>query len=55
MAMPRFSAAAGERKWQGSPSSMISPEVSDTAPAIALHRVDLPAPFSPTSACTSPG
>src|SRR5262249_45392776 len=26
-----------------------------TAPVITLIRVDFPAPFSPTSACTSPG
>jgi hypothetical protein len=30
------------------------PEVGRTAPEIILIKVDFPAPFSPTRACTSP-
>ena len=36
------------------PSISILPEVSGTTPAITLVSVDLPAPFSPTSAWISP-
>src|SRR6266498_3807862 len=36
------------------PWSLISPVSGRTAPVIILFRVDLPAPFSPISACTSP-
>ena len=38
----------------GSPSQRISPSSIGWMPAIALIRVDLPAPLSPTSAMTSP-
>jgi hypothetical protein len=37
------------------PSTVIAPSSARTAPVMTLIRVDLPAPFSPTSACTSPG
>jgi len=47
MQMPAASASRGPPKWVGLPSTMISPEVSLIAPAIALQSVDLPAPFSP--------
>src|SRR5918992_3355525 len=33
---------------------VIRPSSGSTAPAITFMRVDLPAPFSPSSACTSP-
>jgi len=36
------------------PSRKMSPEVREIAPASALHSVDLPAPFSPTSPWISP-
>jgi len=55
MQMPALSASRGCSKSTGLPSTKYSPEVRRMAPAIALHKVDLPAPFSPTSACTSPG
>src|SRR4051812_31207504 len=38
----------------GWPSISIEPRSADSAPAMILMRVDLPAPFSPTIACTSP-
>ena len=38
----------------GLPSMSISPESAGCAPARIFISVDLPAPFSPTSACTSP-
>src|ERR1044072_3801031 len=36
------------------PSICSSPPAGSTAPVMILMRVDLPAPFSPMSACTSP-
>jgi len=38
----------------GSPSNAIAPLSAVTAPDRILIRVDLPAPFSPTRACTEP-
>ena len=38
----------------GSPPIFISPESGLTSPKTAFRRVDLPAPFSPSSATTSP-
>ena len=37
------------------PATLIAPESAVTAPVMILMSVDLPAPFSPISACTSPG
>jgi hypothetical protein len=47
-------ASRGERWLTGSPSTRISPASGATAPAMILPSVDLPAPFSPTSAWISP-
>src|SRR5437870_3562103 len=52
--MPRRNASRGEAKVTGAPSQRISPASGRSAPAMSLRRVDLPAPFSPTTACTSP-
>ena len=38
----------------GSPSRKISPLSGGVAPEAMFISVDLPAPFSPSSACTSP-
>ncbi len=53
--MPSSRASVGVRASTLRPSTSISPDVRLTTPAITLVRVDLPAPFSPTMACTSPG
>ncbi len=53
-AMPACWASAGPWKTTGSPSSRIRPESGLCTPANVLTRVDLPAPFSPARACTSP-
>ena len=42
----------GDRTW---PCTVISPLSGVSAPVMILMRVDLPAPFSPTRAWTSPG
>src|SRR6266566_4478635 len=48
------------RAWRGcpkscdSPKTSASPEVGSSRPARMPRNVDLPAPFSPTSACTLP-
>ena len=54
MAMPRLRASSGVRGTISLPAISIVPEVSVTTPAMTLVRVDLPAPFSPTSAWISP-
>ena len=54
MAMPRWRASSGVRGVASTPSTSILPEVSATTPAITFVSVDLPAPFSPTSAWISP-
>ena len=54
MLMPRPSASAGDWKAVGSPSNSIVPLVGPVTPAMILVSVDLPAPFSPTSAWISP-
>jgi len=41
--------------WIGAPSRKISPPSGRTAPARAFISVDLPAPFSPTTARMVPG
>ena len=43
------------RIWAGVPSTSTSPVSAVSTPARILIIVDLPAPFSPTSACTVPG
>src|SRR6188474_2764782 len=53
-AMPRDFEMLGEFSVIFKLSSEISPESGTTAPVRILIRVDLPAPFSPTSAWTSP-
>src|SRR5215207_650150 len=52
--MPSDLARRGELLVTGSPLRTISPESGATAPVMILMSVDLPAPFSPMSACTSP-
>ncbi|OJV02785.1 MAG: hypothetical protein BGO06_06560 [Shinella sp. 65-6] len=52
--MPARSAACSV-SGAGMPSSSIVPEDGGASPAAMRMRVDLPAPFSPTSASTSPG
>ena len=37
------------------PATRISPAVDGCSPAIAFTKVDLPAPFGPTTATVSPG
>ena len=54
MAMPAASAARGERKTCGRPSSCISPASGRYSPDSSCIRVDLPAPFSPNRAWISP-
>src|SRR5437868_10998326 len=53
-AMPNVFAERGVRCDTGFPSSWIAPPSGCTAPVRILISVDFPAPFSPTSACTSP-
>ena len=53
--MPRLMLSAGVRKRTGCSSKKISPASGWYSPVATLVRVDLPEPFSPTSACTSPG
>ena len=53
-ATPCSSASRGERNETSSPSSSIRPPSGASAPATIRPSVDLPAPFSPTSACTEP-
>ena len=53
--MPASVASRGEWKWTGRPLTRISPSSGRMIPAITFMRVDLPAPFSPMSACTVPG
>src|SRR4051794_16173255 len=53
--MPSCWASCGEPKRTLAPSSHSSPSERGSAPVIALIKVDLPAPFSPMSECTSPG
>src|SRR5215831_1782401 len=53
-AIPICLARRGEFWVMGTESNSISPPSKGTAPVIILIRVDLPAPFSPISACTSP-
>src|SRR5690349_6581068 len=52
--MPACCACSGVAKRTGTPSWEISPASGWYMPVSTLIRVDLPAPFSPTRACTSP-
>src|SRR5579884_252478 len=52
--MPSRSAVRGPSIATGAPSTSIVPPSAGCAPARIFISVDLPAPFSPTSACTSP-
>src|SRR6266852_4776356 len=53
--MPRDLDVAGSIRPTGWPPTAIAPESGVSAPVMILTSVDLPAPFSPTSAWTSPG
>src|SRR3978361_1089647 len=53
--IPAAGPAGGLGKDPGSPLSRSSPESDWYTPVMTLIRVDLPAPFSPTSAWMSPG
>src|SRR5215207_2549107 len=53
-ATPSAFATRGELWVTVLPSIRSSPPSGSTAPVMILMRVDLPAPFSPMSACTSP-
>ncbi len=52
--MPAALAAAGDANETGRPSSSIRPSSGATTPAMILIRVDLPAPFSPSTAWMRP-
>ena len=54
-AMPRARDRPGSMTSTGWPFTTSSPRSGTSAPVMTLIRVDLPAPFSPTSAWTSPG
>src|SRR5258706_262324 len=53
-AIPSLCAAAGVRWRTGSPAISIVPASGWWAPVMSLMSVDLPAPFSPSNAWTSP-
>ena len=52
--MPARRAASGLRNSTGAPFSSIRPSSGRSRPLSMLMMVLLPAPFSPSSACTSP-
>src|SRR2546427_292590 len=52
--MPSACASRGDASRTGRPSSDTSPSSGCSAPVRILTSVDLPAPFSPSNACTSP-
>ena len=54
VAIPRSRASRGDRKSTACPSTSIRPASGRMTPETIRPRVDLPAPFSPTSACTEP-
>lgn len=54
VAMPRAIASTVEVMDTGRPSYLTVPASGIVAPEMILISVDLPAPFSPTSACTCP-
>src|SRR5579863_10007555 len=53
--MPAAMASFGEANRAFLPSSRISPSSGCSSPYSTFIRVDLPAPFSPSRACTWPG
>ena len=53
-ATPLRAASFGDAKVSASPRQRNCPASAAKTPLITLMRVDLPAPFSPISACTSP-
>src|SRR3954452_19155290 len=55
MPMPRSIASCGDVSVTGSPLIRISPSSAEYRPYTMFMSVDLPAPFSPRSAWTSPG
>src|SRR5690625_2296456 len=55
VAMPAAIASVVDENEKSFSSSAISPVSGNSAPARILIRVDFPAPFSPTRACTVPG
>ena len=55
IAMPLRMACCGLRNTTGPPPSTIAPASGGKWPAKIFTSVDLPAPFSPIKACTSPG
>ena len=55
MAMPAAAASAGERKGAARPCHSMRPASRRSMPATIFISVDFPAPFSPSSRCTSPG
>ena len=55
VAIPNAIASPVESMLTGRPSNSIVPVSADSTPAMILIMVDLPAPFSPTRACTWPG
>ena len=54
--MPRWARSSGERPSRSSPRKVMLPAVFSNLglPAITAERVDLPEPFGPMMACTSP-
>ena len=52
--MPRAMASPVVEMATGRPSNSIVPVSADSTPEMILIIVDLPAPFSPTRACTQP-
>ncbi len=54
-AIPASIASRGLSIRRGAPSMWTSPPYVEISPERTLIRVDLPAPFSPINACTSPG
>src|SRR6476660_9583505 len=55
VAIPASWAAPGEANTRSSPRTRMVPPSMPYTPVSVLIKVDFPAPFSPMSACTSPG
>src|SRR5215210_3180343 len=53
--IPTSRASPGDVGWYGAPCHVIDPVSEGNTPAMMFDSVDLPAPFSPSSATTSPG
>ena len=54
MARPASRASAGRMRSNSRPARPMVPESGTTDPAAIPTRVDFPAPFSPSTACTRP-